>query len=122
MAVTKHQMQGRHLLVDFFGVAKKKLRDSRQLMRILCAALKKGGFRIIQRAGSYQFQGGGRGVTGFVLLAESHAAFHSYPEWEYIALDIYSCGKCDPEPIARIFEEHLRPKRVERVFQKRGRK
>ena len=117
---TQHRISGKHLLVDFFGVKKEKLRDRKQLMRVLCEALKKGGFRIIRKTGSYQFEGGGQGVTGFVLLAQSHAAFHSYPEWGYIALDIYSCGGYDPEPIARAMEKHLDPQRVRRIFQKRG--
>jgi S-adenosylmethionine decarboxylase len=116
----KHRMQGEHLLVDFFGVAKEKLRDRKKLMGVLCAALKKNGFSIIRKTGSHKFEGGGQGVTGFVLLAQSHAAFHSYPEWGYIALDIYSCGGYDPGPIARAMEEHLDPKKVRRIFQRRG--
>lgn len=116
----RHRILGKHLLVDFFGVEKEKLRDRKKLMRVLCGALKKEGFRILRRAGSYQFEGGGQGVTGFVLLAQSHAAFHSYPEWGYIALDIYSCGGYDPEPIARTMEKYLDPQRVRRIFQKRG--
>ena len=120
--VRKHRMQGSHLLADFFGVAKEKLRDREKLMRVLCAALKKKGFSIKRKTGSYKFQGGGQGVTGFVLLAQSHAAFHSYPEWNYIALDVYSCGGYDPGPIAEAMEQYLRPRRMKIVFQKRGRK
>ena len=89
-------------------------------MAVLCQALKEEGFNILQKVGSHQFQGGGRGVTGFVLLAESHAAFHSYPERNYIALDIYTCGRHDPEQIAEVFERHLAPARVKRVMKKRG--
>lgn len=120
--VRKHRMQGKHLLADFFGVAAEKLRDRKKLMRVLCASLKKNGFSIIRKTGSYKFEGGGQGVTGFVLLAQSHAAFHSYPEWNYIALDVYSCGGYDPEPIAKAMGQYLEPRRTRIVFQKRGRK
>ena len=116
----QHSVQGRHLLVDFFGVSSKKLRNRRQLMRVLAEALSEAGFHVLRRTGSHQFKGGGRGVTGFVLLSESHAAFHSYPECGYLALDIYSCGKPDPAPIARAVEKYLKPLKVRRTFKRRG--
>ena len=112
--------RGTHLLVDFFGVEEEKLRNQRQLMRILCAALKDGGFSIIKKTGSYKFAEGGQGVTGFVLLAQSHAAFHSYPECGYLALDIYTCGNFNPAPIAQKIERYLHPQKVSQVLQKRG--
>ncbi len=116
----KYSFRGKHLLVDFFGVAAEKLRDRRQLMAVLCQALEEEGFNILKKTGSHQFKGGGRGVTGFALLAESHASFHSYPERGYIALDIYTCGRHDPKRIASIFEEHLAPVRVKRIMKRRG--
>ena len=112
--------QGVHLLVDFFGVSKKKLQNRKQLMKILCLALKNGGFRIIKKTGSHKFPDGGKGVTGFVLLAQSHAAFHSYPECGYLALDIYTCGKFNPKSIAEEMRRHLNPKKVSRISQRRG--
>ena len=112
--------QGVHLLVDFFGVSKKKLQNRKQLMKTLCLALKKGGFRIIKKTGSHKFSDGGKGVTGFVLLAQSHAAFHSYPECGYLALDIYTCGKFNPQSIADAMQRHLQSKTMRKIFQKRG--
>ena len=58
--------------------------------------------------------------TGFALLSESHAAFHSYPEYGYMALDIYSCGSHDPERIAKEFEKQLKPRDVISNLCKRG--
>jgi len=111
---------GKHLLVDFFGVGMEKLQDRRSLMKVLRSALKEAGFRIITEAGSHKFHEGGKGVTGFILLAESHAAFHSYPEYGYIALDIYACGKHDPRSVAEKMEKYLGPQKVSRVFHRRG--
>ncbi|MBF0571174.1 MAG: adenosylmethionine decarboxylase [Candidatus Omnitrophica bacterium] len=120
MTLSTRQIRGRHLLVDFFGVDEDKLRNRRELMRILCSALRDAGFNILRKTGSHKFEGGGEGVTGFVLLSESHAAFHSYPECRYLALDIYSCGRHDPEPIAKAVRQYLCPKKVKTVYQKRG--
>jgi S-adenosylmethionine decarboxylase len=33
-----------------------------------------------------------QGVTGFVLLAESHISIHTWPELGYAAIDVYTCG------------------------------
>lgn len=120
MASIKGRKLGRHILVDFFGVAPAKLRQRKPLMNVLCAALRKGGFNIIRQTGSHKFYGGGKGVTGFVLLAQSHAAFHTYPEYGYLALDIYSCGTHDPRPIVKAVQAYLSPKRVSRIYHQRG--
>ena len=120
MASLKGKKLGRHVLVDFFGVAPAKLRQRKTLMNVLCSALRKEDFSIIERTGSHKFQGGGQGVTGFVLLAQSHAAFHTYPEYGYLALDIYSCGTHDPRPIVKAVQTFLSPKKVSRIFHRRG--
>ena len=120
MESLKNIKLGRHVLVDFFGVNSKKLQDQKKLMSILRTALKKGGFKIVGEAGSYKFPGGGQGVTGFFLLAQSHAAFHSYPEYGYMALDIYSCGKHDPKAIVKVIKEYLEPKKISNMFYRRG--
>lgn len=42
----------------------------------------------------HSFPGGG--VTGVVALAESHISIHTWPETGYAALDIFTCGACNP--------------------------
>ena len=42
----------------------------------------------------HEFPGGG--VTGVIPLAESHISCHSFPETRYAAVDIFTCGACDP--------------------------
>ena len=119
MAPIKEHL-GHHILIDFFGVNEAKLRNKKQLMNVLHGALKKAGFNIICEEVGYQFPSGGKGVTGFVLLAQSHAAFHSYPEYRYIAFDIYSCGTHDPAPVVDAMEKYLHPRKVSRIFHHRG--
>jgi S-adenosylmethionine decarboxylase len=116
----KSSISGKHLLVDFFGVSPDKLRNRPKLMSVLCMALKKEGFNILRKTGSVQFKTGGKGITGFCLLSESHASFHSYPEYGYLALDIYSCGKPAPEAIAQAMEQFLLPLKKKKVLHNRG--
>ena len=121
-SVSQKSQLGRHILIDFFGVKPNKLQQKKKLMTVLCAALRENGFNIIERAIGHKFRGGGKGVTGFVLLAQSHAAFHSYPEYGYIAFDIYTCGSHDPKPVVQTMASYLCPKKVSRFFHRRGAK
>jgi S-adenosylmethionine decarboxylase len=54
-------------------------------------------------------------------LAESHIAFHSWPEFGYLAIDIFSCGKnAKPEKALRYLKKILKPRKVEVSIIKRG--
>ena len=53
------------------------------------------------------------GVTGFLLLRESHLACHSFPESGYFALNLYCCRPRPAWPFAARLAEHLGAARVE---------
>jgi S-adenosylmethionine decarboxylase len=111
---------GTHHLAEFYGVDARTLRDESRLMATLGAALDASGFHVLQSS-SYRFSAGGCGVTGFFLLSESHLAFHSYPEYEYLALDLFSCGSAQPERALGDLAAALRPRSVEITKHQRGR-
>lgn len=62
-----------------------------------------------------------QGITGVVILAESHIAIHTWPEHNHIALDIFTCGK-DTKPYAALeyLKSKLNPTKVKIKFLKRG--
>ncbi len=117
---TARERLGVHVLAEFFGVDPDRLRDGDALLRELVGALAAHGFQIVCESNAHQFEGGGRGVTGFVLLAQSHAAFHSYPEYGYLALDVYSCGTHEPWAAVDQFAGFVEAARVQRVVWRRG--
>ena len=45
--------------------------------------------------------GGGRQLSGVLLIAESHLSLHTWPEARYVAVDIFTCGGLDPRPAIR---------------------
>ena len=48
------------------------------------------------------------GISGFVLIAESHISIHTFPEKDYLSLDIFSCKSFDiPMAIAHIKEKFV---------------
>lgn len=48
-----------------------------------------------------------QGYTGFVILAESHISFHTYPEYNFISIDFFSCKKLDRKTNIDFIEEHI---------------
>lgn len=86
---------GRHAIADLSGCPPELLTDEDWLNRTFAEALSRIGATVVAIS-SYKFPGEG-GVTGLFLLSESHASYHTYPEHTYIAIDIFTCGSCDPD-------------------------
>ncbi len=54
-----------------------------------------------------------QGVTAFILLAESHISIHTWPERNYVAIDIFSCGKnSQPYKGLDYLKEEFRPEKT----------
>jgi S-adenosylmethionine decarboxylase len=63
----------------------------------------------------------GQGITGIVILAESHISVHTWPECEYMAVDIFTCGKKSmPYKALEYLKTHFQPKKTKIMFIKRG--
>jgi S-adenosylmethionine decarboxylase len=105
-------MVGSHLLVDLHGVPPERLNDAALLAVCLETAAARCRMTALAPPVMHCFPGGG--VTGFILLAESHIALHTYPERGFMALDVFSCGPVDPVEALAVFREALAPVR-ERV-------
>lgn len=53
-------------------------------------------------------------VTALYLLAESHLAFHTFPENNYISMDCYTCGDCNTETLINDLIRILKPKFIQK--------
>lgn len=95
---------GWHLLIDMEGAA--HLTDAPALEAAMRAAAGAAGATVLS-AHLHGFKGGG--VTGVLLLAESHISIHTWPERGYAALDVFMCGKADVDAAARVLVERLAP-------------
>ncbi|MEL7239394.1 MAG: adenosylmethionine decarboxylase [Planctomycetota bacterium] len=83
---------GAHVIVDFWGAT--RLDDPAFVERALKAAAEAAGAQILH-SHTHHFSPYG-GVTGVVVLAESHISIHTWPERGFAAIDIFMCGDCDP--------------------------
>jgi S-adenosylmethionine decarboxylase len=111
---------GKAVLGDLYGVSRATLESAADLEAITKDALRVTGFNVLSSL-VYTFPDGGAGTTGLFILSESHAAFHSYPEFGYLALDVFACGASDPcavlESMARSLEaRHMKVTVVQRSF------
>lgn len=107
---------GVHLLADFYGAC--QLDDTNLLEATLRTAAKAANASVLS-SHFHQFGGGG-GVTGVVILAESHISIHTWPERGFAAVDVFMCGNADPERAIQVLTQTLTPKRVETKRIERG--
>ena len=107
---------GIHLIADFwYG---ENIEDLKKLKEILLGAVKASNNTLLKIA-IHKFQP--QGITGIVLLAESHIAIHTWPELNYIAIDIYTCGdKSNPDKALEYLRKKLKPKKVKLKKIERG--
>jgi S-adenosylmethionine decarboxylase len=104
---THHRPAGVHLLADLHGIAPELLTDAAQIDALLREAALAAGARILHS--HFHTFGPGMGVTGVLLLAESHISIHTWPEVGFAAADIFMCGAARPQMALDLIEASLRP-------------
>jgi S-adenosylmethionine decarboxylase len=107
---------GMHLLVDLWGA--NRLDDPALIDQTLQNAALAAGATILH-SHFHHFSPNG-GVSGVVVLAESHISIHTWPERSYAALDIFMCGSCDPYRAIPLLETVFSPESVQVSEQRRG--
>lgn len=93
--MSQYQPRGLHLIADLFGIASVTLSDRTVLEKVLRRSAEEAGARILS-SHFHQFGEGG-GITGVLLLAESHISIHTWPEAGFAAVDLFMCGAARPQ-------------------------
>lgn len=107
---------GLHLLIDFWGARHAK--DAGAIEAAMRDAARACGATVLNVM-LHSF-GEDSGVTGVAMLAESHISIHTWPELDYVALDVFVCGACDPYLALDTLREHFAPVREEVSARRRG--
>ncbi|WP_371875541.1 adenosylmethionine decarboxylase [Duganella aceris] len=102
-----HAPSGTHVLADLSGIAAEKLSSCAQLESLLRAAAEAAHAQVL--FSHFHGFGEGLGVTGVVLLAESHISIHTWPECGFAAADIFMCGNAQPELALALIKDALQP-------------
>ncbi len=109
--------RGRHLLVEYTGCDADVLDDLERIEGLMNEAAREAGAKIV--ASVFQpFVP--RGVTGVVVIEESHLSIHTWPEHRYPAVDVFTCGNCLPERAHEVLARGLRAQRFEIMHVDRG--
>ncbi len=96
---------GMHLLVDLWGAS--NLCDPDHIDRALREAAEAAGATILH--GHFHHFSPNGGVSGVLVLAESHISIHTWPECGFAAVDIFMCGAAEPQRALAVIEQALRP-------------
>ncbi len=107
--------QGRHLIIDAYEVDSGLLENKKKMKRLLDEMPGQLGMRIFRKPvigeiSSPQYPT--TGLSGFVILYESHISFHTWPEERYVAIDVYSCRDFDAKEAVRYLKEYLGTKKL----------
>ena len=102
------QALGRHILCEAYGCDPALLDDEKQVEAIMVEAALRAGADVRQVT-FHKFSP--QGVSGVVVISESHLAIHTWPELGYAAIDVFTCGEsvnpwvaCDY--LTRAFKAH----------------
>jgi S-adenosylmethionine decarboxylase len=107
---------GVHLIVDLWGAT--RLDDPDHIDAVLREGALAAGATILH--GHFHHFSPNGGVSGVLVLAESHVSIHTWPERDYAAIDIFMCGECNPYKAIPALKKGFTPDRVQLAEHKRG--
>ena len=110
----EHATRGRHILLDIWGVGFNVLNDLERIQSALLGAAAAAGATVVDTS-FHRFPV--QGLSGVVVLAESHISVHTFPEHDYAAFDIFTCGsRVSPEDACDFLVDQLG---AERCYKRR---
>ena len=95
---------GRHLIAEYYDCDSHVLDDVDTVRGAMLDAATAVGATVIGEA-FHRFEP--QGLSGTVVIAESHLSIHTWPENGYVAVDIYTCGGLDPRRGFELLAERL---------------
>ncbi|AAO35877.1 S-adenosylmethionine decarboxylase proenzyme [Clostridium tetani] len=109
---------GRHILAEIYGCDELILNDKEYIERIMVDSALKSGAEVREVA-FHKFSP--QGVSGVVIISESHLTIHTWPELGYAAVDVFTCGdRVNPWDACNYMGEKLNAKNITATEVKRG--
>jgi len=107
---------GTHLLIDLWGAT--NLADPEHVDRALRDMAEASGATILH--GHFHHFSPNGGVSGVLVLAESHISIHTWPERNFAAIDVFMCGACNPYMGLPALKAAFQPESINLGEQRRG--
>ena len=109
---------GKHLIVEYHDCDPEVLNDSQVCQDHILEAVRLSGATVIK---PFFHKFSPHGVSGIVVIAESHFSIHTWPEYGYCAVDIFTCGdEIQGEPAVRYLKENFKARHYSIMEIKRG--
>ncbi|MFC2150267.1 adenosylmethionine decarboxylase [Calditrichota bacterium] len=109
---------GHQLLVEFFDCSPALLDDANYVREAMLDAAKATGATVV---GELIHQFNPYGVSGVIVIAESHFAIHTWPEYCYAAVDLFTCGdEIDPHRGFEVLKKRLEAESFDITAVERG--
>jgi len=109
---------GRHLLAEFYDCDPEMINNCALVEKFMKEAAQQAGATIVKSV-FHSFQP--HGVSGVVVIAESHLAIHTWPEYGYAAVDLFTCGDTvDPWIAYRYLKDKFQAKEADVKDLRRG--
>lgn len=110
---------GKHVIVELMDCDRQRLSDCDFLRTALLSACRAAGATIL--GDQFHVFSPYNGVSGVIIIAESHLSVHTWPEYNYAAVDIFACGNSlRPYAAVDVMVEELRAKHHSVVELDRG--
>ncbi|MFT6398814.1 MAG: S-adenosylmethionine decarboxylase proenzyme [Bradymonadia bacterium] len=81
---------GRHCIIEYYGCPSDLLDDPERVKALMCDAAESMGATIVA-VEFHHFNP--HGVSGMIVISESHLSVHTWPEYGYAAVDVFTCGQ-----------------------------
>ena len=117
-------MFGPHLILEAYGCSKEALADLNLISQTLDSYPERLQMTKIMPPYVFTYHGNVAedwGVSGVVIIAESHISIHSFPDKQFVTLDIFSCREFDVEKAIEFFCSVFKPSSYEKQLLMRGR-
>ncbi|HEX2951498.1 MAG TPA: adenosylmethionine decarboxylase [Armatimonadota bacterium] len=109
---------GRHLILELWGCDKGHINSIETIERAIKETIEACGATLLDLR-VYPFTP--QGVTGVAILSESHLMIHTWPEYGYAAVDVFTCGyHTDPSKAVPVLRRYFTPERVQVMEMNRG--
>lgn len=109
---------GRHILAEIYGCSFDILNNKDRIQQIMVDASLEAGAEVREIA-FHKFSP--QGVSGVVVISESHLTIHTWPELGYAAVDVFTCGEnINPWDACNYLTDKLQAKHMTATEVKRG--
>jgi S-adenosylmethionine decarboxylase len=116
-------VKGKHVVLDCFGCKGSKLWEKDRVKKLLESLVKTMNSKKIFGPVVFKYEHSERdksGVTGFVVVADSHASVHTWPLKDFAFVDAFSCAEFDENKVRELVKKSLGAKRIAKRVVNRG--